>query len=37
MEFGGFASKMVKERQSVFGAIFRQLDNGGLLVEMINS
>ena len=37
MEFGGFASKIVKSRQSVFGAIFRQLDNGGLLVEMINS
>ena len=37
MEFGDFASKMVKERQSVFGAIFRRLDNGGGLVEMINS
>lgn len=37
MEFGGFVSKMVKERQSVFGAIFRRLDNGGGLVEMINS
>ena len=37
MEFGGFASKIVKYRQSIFGAIFRQLDNGGGLVEMINS
>lgn len=37
MEFGGFDSKMLKERQSVFGAIFRRLDNGGGLVEMINS
>ena len=37
MEFGGFASKIVKSRQSILGAIFRQLDNGGLLVEMINS
>lgn len=37
MEFGGFASKMVKERQSVFGAIFRRLNDGGGLVEMINS
>ena len=37
MEFGGFVSKMVKERQSVFGAIFRRLNDGGGLVEMINS
>lgn len=37
MEFGGFASKMVKERQSVFGVNFRRWDNGGGLVEMINS
>ena len=37
MEFGGFASIIVKSRQSFFGAIFRQLDNGGGFVEMINS
>lgn len=37
MEFGGFASKIVKSRQSIFGAIFRRLNDGGGLVEMINS
>ena len=37
MEFESFASKMMKERQSVFRAIFRLLDNGGRLAEMIYS
>ena len=37
MEFGGFASKMVKERHRFSGLFFGRLNEGGGLVEMINS